>query len=144
MVWDGLCFCGKKKKKRKERGGKKKSSDLCGPKSEGCTEIMVDYSGQTSLCQDCSCSNRSRQILSDVLGPSPWKCLLWRQTMEWHTPTALPLLEDTSAVCFQYDLGSLYWQLEPVVIGRMYFRKVLFVSATASGSFCVVVLSGQF
>lgn len=33
------------------------------------TGIMVDYSGQTSLCQDCSCSNRSQQILSDVHGP---------------------------------------------------------------------------
>jgi len=41
---------------------------LCGPGSEGYTGIMVDYSGQTSMCQDWSCSNRSQQILSDVLG----------------------------------------------------------------------------
>lgn len=55
-----------------------------GKKDQACVDqrvnaarvIMVDYSGQTSLCQDCACSNRSQQILSDVLGPLPWKCLL--------------------------------------------------------------------
>ena len=87
LLWRGLCVLWHK------------DQACVDQKSEGCTGIIVDYSGQTSQCQDWSCSNRSRQILSDVLGPLPWKCLLWRQTMEWHTYNP-SLLEDTSAVCF--------------------------------------------
>lgn len=30
-------------------------------------QIMMDYSGQTCLCRDCSCSNRSLQTVSEVV-----------------------------------------------------------------------------
>lgn len=54
-------------------------------------QIMMDYSGQTCLCRDCSCSNRSLQTVSEVVAAAAL-CLrspfaLWRQTMDTRART---------------------------------------------------------
>lgn len=104
------------------------SSDL----REGCAlGIMVDYTGQTSLRQDCSCSNRSQQILSDMLGPFAFGSVCFEgKQWKWHTQTDLPCWRTHLQYVFRMTLVASSGNQSLLAVWTMCFRRVLFMSAT--------------
>lgn len=120
-------------------------------------QIMMDYSGQTCLCRDCSCSNRSLQTVSEVVSAAAL-CLrspfaLWRQTMDTRTLTrtgpfrvgrttlrfhAVPALGAYSA---NYVLLLAAWTMHFSRVLLCLLQGLLFAAAVVNGILRLILSS---